>query len=190
MTDKTILQDLKQYFEQREKRNDVFFLSKFYPLSTSGLLILGTDLKVEQESCVELKDKIRTILLNTGVTELGNSAFEGYPNLEAVLYSDKLTKVGRHAFANCPKLHTFAPYSGERYESMQSNPSTMADHGKCIIGKDLKVISQDAFSGTGLEEVVVLNSGVKIRANAFEGCQDLKKLTIKDVNNFFNKDKY
>ena len=72
-------------------------------LSEKGILtISGTGSMSETDSWD--KQKIRSIILEEGVTSISDSAFSQCAQLESVSFPDTLTEISARAFLNCPKL--------------------------------------------------------------------------------------
>ena len=47
---------------------------------------------------------VKTIIIESGVTSIGNEAFVAFFNLESATIADTVTRVGEQAFYNCTKL--------------------------------------------------------------------------------------
>ena len=175
----------KEYLNNK-KRKTFDLVRDSSGVDKDGILYIDTNLPIEHKSCLYDKEKIRAIILGPKVRKIGNSAFEGYPNLETVLYSPTLQTVGKFAFSGCGKLQDFV---------MDLSPSVpLAKHrildnwendvrGCCSICEDLKNIEQEAFSGTAFEGVAVYNDDVNFRAGAFEDCDNLEILWVPTSKN-------
>ncbi len=95
-------------------------------------------------------NKITDVVIESGVTSVGDSAFYGFSKLKNVSLAGSVTSIGNYAFC----------VSGLKSISI---PGTVS------------VISEGAFSGCGSLEKVVLGSGVsEIGNEAFSGCLKLK----------------
>lgn len=71
-------------------------------LRISGIgLMPGTDY---QSPWNDIKEKVKNIIIEDGVTSIGGYAFYDFTNLEAVLIPESVTSIGKYAFANCSKL--------------------------------------------------------------------------------------
>lgn len=51
-----------------------------------------------------LSEKIRTVVITDGVTEVGDNAFYGLSSVKNAIIADSVTKIGAGAFAGCSKL--------------------------------------------------------------------------------------
>lgn len=97
-----------------------------------------------------LRDDIQGIVIESGVTGIGNRAFRNFEDLTSVTFADSVTSIGESSFANCDKLTEFAI------------PNNITDIGKY------------AFSGCWRITSLTIGEGVtSIGKGAFE---DLKKL--------------
>ena len=107
------------------------------------------------------KDDVKEVVINDGVTEIGNYAFGSsnrteYPNLTKVTLPKTLTKIGKTAF----KL----------VNADISIPESVTD------------IGNDAFNGTKVSSVT-LKEGMNLGGGAFSNCEKLTSLTIpKGIN--------
>lgn len=107
------------------------------------------------------KDDVKEVVINDGVTEIGNYAFGStyrteYPNLTKVTLPKTLTKIGKAAF--------------EVVNADISIPESVTDMGN------------DAFNGTKVSSVT-LKEGMILGGQAFANCTMLTTLTIpKGIN--------
>lgn len=107
------------------------------------------------------KDDVKEVVINDGVTEIGNYAFGStyrteYPNLTKVTLPKTLTKIGKAAF--------------EVVNADISIPESVTD------------IGNDAFNGTKVSSVT-LKEGMILGGQAFANCTMLTTLTIpKGIN--------
>lgn len=98
---------------------------------------------------------IKTVVIEEGVTSIGNNAFVACSNLKKVTMPNSITRIGDHAFENCFNL-------------------TQAD-----IPTSVTEIGEYAFGGCkALMEVVIPNGVTAISDYAFENCVSLKKIHI------------
>ena len=184
MLNKNFKQRVEQYLKPRES-DDIYEIEKHGALINGNYLIIDTDLPITRESCEKYKDQIEVIILTGKVKEIGKGAFEGYPNLNPVIYGPNLEKIGSFAFSGCKNLTQFMPMTSDKVQcSITSYYIEDPNYQNCMeINDKLKFIGQESFSDTAVQKVLIKNNNVKVRSGAFEGCSQLKKLVIKDVNN-------
>ena len=104
------------------------------------------------------KSNIKHLVVENGVTSIGDGAFSGCANLESIDLSKALSliTIGNHAFGSCTAL-----------ESVDLSKAS-----------SLKVI-KTSFPGCDVLESVKLNEGlVEIGGSAFNSCKNLKKIHI------------
>ena len=100
---------------------------------------------------------IKTIVLGSGVTNLGNYAFYNCDNLTDIIIPDGVTRIGNSAFSFCEKL------------------------ANITIGKGVKIIGSNAFSNcTSLTSITIPNNITSVGSYAFSNCYNLIGITIPD----------
>jgi hypothetical protein len=101
------------------------------------------------------RTQIRTVVIEEGVTLIGNVAFSGCSNLNEVAISNSVVWIGTGAFSYCTSLY-----------------------GISIPGS-VTALGGDAFSGCSNLEDVEMNEGLKyINPNAFKDCSSLTSVTL------------
>lgn len=101
--------------------------------------------------------KIGSVVIPEGVTEIGNSAFEGCTQLKSVTLPQSLETIGNAAFSGCSSLT------------------------EIVIPDGVTLIYNDAFRDcTALGEITVPGSLTKISPRTFRGCTSLKTAVIQD----------
>lgn len=98
--------------------------------------------------------KLRTVVLEDGVTELDAGAFESDTSLASVRLSNALTKIGDRAFKFCYPLSTVSLPNG------------------------LETIGASAFAHTGLTSLTLPNSVNRVGMQAFASCSSLKTAVL------------
>lgn len=147
------------------------------------------------------KSRITSVVIDDGVTSIGDSAFEDCSALKSVSGMKGVTSLGEWAFRKCTSLESFAIPSGVKSipDSLFSDCSKLnsvtihnqvASIGSsaffgCSILKTLSIpdsvqtIGYYAFGGCNELETINIPDGVtKIPAHAFSSCYALKKLDI------------
>ena len=101
--------------------------------------------------------KIRSVVIESGVTSIGYSAFSSCSNLTSVEIPDSVTSIGDYAFSDCRSLASI------------------------VIPNSITSIGQGAFSGCSRLTSITIPDGVtSIGSNIFYGCSSLKSITIPD----------
>ena len=98
--------------------------------------------------------KVKTAVVETGITELGSHLFYNHANLTSVSLPGTLTWIKQYAFRNCSKLPAI---------SLPAN---------------LKTISMHAFNGSGVTGIHIPASVKLISAGAFADAESLATLTV------------
>lgn len=147
------------------------------------------------------KSRITSVVIDDGVTSIGDSAFEDCSALKSVSGMKGVTSLGEWAFYKCTSLESFAIPSGVKsipdclfYDCSKLNSVTIHDQVTsigssaffgCSILKTLSIpdsvqtIGYYAFGGCNELETINIPDGVtKIPAHAFSSCYALKKLNI------------
>jgi hypothetical protein len=129
-------------------------------LSDDGTLtISGTEMPNYYDSdfvpWYSTQNKIKKVIIESGVKNIGNYAFSGCKNLIATTIPNSVTQIGEEAFSSCSSLISIT------------------------IPNSVTSIGEYAFSGcTSLTSVVMPNSLTCIRDYTFLGCSSLSSITI------------
>ena len=103
------------------------------------------------------KDSVKKIVIEDGVTSIGDSAFSYCSSLTNITIPDSVTSIGDSAFSGCWDLTSIT------------------------IPDSITTIGESAFSGcSGLTSITIPNSVTSIGAYAFSGCRSLTSITIPD----------
>ena len=154
-----------------------------WTLDDDGLLtISGNGAMADYGFCGPWGDKIKNVVIESGVTAIGKEAFSGCTSLVSVTIGDSVTSIGNFAFRYCTSL------VGVTIPDSVTSIGTGAFHGctsleSVTIGDSVTTIVDYAFFGcTSLASVTIPDSVTSIGAGAFEGCAGLESLTV-DTNN-------
>ena len=103
------------------------------------------------------KDSVKKIVIEDGVTSIGDSAFSYCSSLTNITIPDSVTSIGDSAFSGCWDLTSIT------------------------IPDSITTIGESAFSGcSGLTSITIPNIVTSIGAYAFSGCRSLTSITIPD----------
>ncbi len=121
---------------------------------------------------------ITSVVIEPGVTSIGDHAFEGYTALVSVTISDSVTSIGNHAFSGCTAL---TAVNGMNCVETLGNGAFKGCSALTSINipGTLKVISKDAFSSCITLATVNFAEGVTdIESYAFYNCRALTALIL------------
>lgn len=127
----------------------------------------------------ELYDDITTVIVEEGVTALGNRAFAMCTNLESVSLPEGLTSIGTGAFLRCYNLSEIelpssVEYIGALAFYMCGNLTSLT------LPEGLTAIEQNTFSQCGLTEITIPGSVTSIGHAAFWRCENLAMVNFPD----------
>jgi len=146
----------------------------------------------------DVRTSIHTIIVNEGVTTIGNNAFYDCTNLTSVTINNSVTTIGHSAFRNTGLTSVIIPNSVTEIEggAFSSNtalvsvtiPNSITEIGdgvflgntaltSIVIPNSVTTIGNWAFQNTGLASVVIPNSVTTIGSSAFQNT-GLTSITI------------
>ena len=126
------------------------------------------------------KNKLKSFIIPSFVTEIGNSAFDGCSSLESIEIPDSVTKIGNFAFSGCSSLTSIViPENVTKIgDFVFSGCSSLTS---IVIPNSLTEIGHSAFHDcTSLTSIVIPENVTKIREFAFSGCSSLTSIEIPD----------
>lgn len=130
----------------------------YFKFSTGILAISGTgDMNDYTSSTVpwkDYRDNITSVIVEDGVTSIGNSAFEYCDNLTTVTLGNDVAYIGNYAFNSCDNLSSI------------NLPDSVTNLGLQV------------FSETALTTVTIPSDISTIPAASFNGCTNLTAITI------------
>lgn len=96
---------------------------------------------------VDVKDNITSVVINNGVTTIGDGAFQELSNLTSVTIPNSIIKIGTHAFLTCPKLISLPNGMGNSVQEIQYGAFDKCSSLTSInIPKSVNIIAQWAFA--------------------------------------------
>ena len=124
------------------------------------------------------KSKITKIVLENGVTNIGNAAFAKLSNLTDVVIPDSVTNIGESAFENCNRLESVTIPSSVK--SIGQKAFYSCDNLLNItIPGSVKNIGDSAFNSCNNFATVTIQNGVESIGNStFWQCDNLLNITI------------
>ena len=117
-------------------------------------LIISGNYYTSRAPWYQLNETATEVTIESGVTHIGNYAFENFTKLKKVTMADSVTEIGDSAFSNCVHLQ------------------------EVVFSDSLTYISHSAFSYCALSSVEIPDSVTEIRAYAFYGCGNLSYVYI------------
>lgn len=179
------------------------------PSRLEGKITIPGSVNKIDDQCFEYRN-ITDIVIEDGVTDIGQSVFKGCSSLESVIIPDTVKSVGYGIFAECESLTnlTTPVVLVKSEDGEDSGFSIMSIFGltkinlvnvtitsenyiygfsncasiKCVkIKEGAKIIGSRAFSGcTSLENIIIPDSISTIEYDAFSYCTSLKSINIPD----------
>ena len=123
-------------------------------------------------------DSIFNVIIDEGVTNIGNYAFGFCRNLQSVTIPNSVTKIGKNAFMACSRLYSvIIPNKviniGDNAFDLCRNLTSVS------IGNSVTSIGNHAFGGcSSLTSIIIPNSVKNIGNSAFVNCSKLTSITI------------
>ena len=148
-------------------------------------------------------DKCTEIIIEDGVTNIGNMAFVFCDNLESIIIPDSVTSIGNQSFRGCESLESIeipdsvtsigeAAFDACTGLTNINIPNSVTSIGGFVfwgctgltnitIGNGVTSIGRNAFDDcTSLTSITIPGSVTSINGSAFEGCTRLASVTIPD----------
>ena len=133
-----------------------------------------------QSPASQKKDSVKKVVIEDGVTSIGNSAFAGCSSLTSITLSNNITNIGNSAFAGCSSLTSITiPDSVTSIgEGAFSGCSSLTS---ITLSNNITNIGNSAFAGcSSLTSITIPDSVTSIGEGAFSGCSSLTSITIPD----------
>ena len=125
-------------------------------------------------------EQIKTLVVESGVTGIGESAFEDCTSLTTVTLSDTVSSLAPRAFSNCISLTEITIPKG--VTAISDSAFYNCTGLTCVnLPEKLKTIDAYAFSRcAGLKEIQIPETVTEIGYYAFYRCTSLTELTLAD----------
>ena len=176
-----------------------------YDETTGTLTISGEgvmyDFPYDDSQWFDLKSEITNVVIEEGVTSIGDSAFELFVNLKSVTIPESVTSIGAYAFDECDSITKIVLHEGVTkigdgafsncdYLDTVVIPGTVTEFGDYVFAHcdrlanvtlcdGLTDIGLDTFAHcTSLTDIVIPEGVTSLRGENFAGCVNLKSITF------------
>ena len=153
-----------------------------YNLSKGVLIISGSGAMPNYTAASEQpwyssRSAIKKVILETGITSVGDYAFSGLTALTEVELSERITSIGKYAFNGCSALSEIV--IPERVTSIGANAFYNCNLEELVIPERVTTIGEYAFYSLDRLTYVQIPSRVtSLGASAFRSCSSLKTVVI------------
>ena len=144
----------------------------------SGLLNISGNGKIVSNTYSPYWKDIKSVIINDGITYIGNEMFKQLFMLENVTIANSVSFIGHSAFYDSSLAEINLPNS-----LTSINPYTFYHCGPLnhiTIPESVTTIGREAFSGSSLTSITIPDSVTFIEYYAFYGCQSLVNVSIPD----------
>ena len=125
----------------------------------------------------DIKDSITDVVIEQGVTSIGNNAFNDFINLTSAIIPNSVNRIGDEAFAGCSSMTSITIPNSVRYIGLAA--FAFSGLTSVTIPDSVTFINSCMFIGCEKMTSVTLHSRVgTIHDFAFAGCTDLTSITI------------
>ena len=134
----------------------------------------------DNPSPVYQNSNVKKVVIEKGVTSLGNYAFSGCLGLKSITIPDGITSIGDHAFDSCINLRSITLPDSITSIGMWAFYNCW-NVPSIIIPDGVTSIEDFTFdSCIGLTSITIPNSIINIKSSAFHNCAKLASITIPD----------
>ena len=136
---------------------------------------------------------LTSVTIPNSVTNIGNNAFDGCSALTSVTIGNGVTSIGSEAFSGCSGLKSIT-WNAKNYPAFSSASSSpfyniRTQITEFIIGDEVKSIPEYmCYDMSNLKSVTIGNSVTSIGEDAFYDCSGLKKVIVSDIKNWSSID--
>ena len=125
------------------------------------------------------RDKIWSVVIRSGVANIGGYSFYNCSNLTRITIPDSVTSIGNYAFYECSSLTNIT--IPNRVISIEDSAFYRCGLTSVIIPDSVTSIGNSAFYGcSSLTNITIPNSVTSIGDSAFSWCSSLTNITIPD----------
>ena len=159
-----------------------------WTLDDNGTLtISGTgDMADYYSSPFSDNSNIKSVVIENGVTSIGNYAFNGCSGLTSVTIPDNVTSIGLCAFSDCSSLTSVTIPDNVTSIGIGAF-SGCSSLTSVTIPDNVTSVGSDAFSGcSSLTSVTIPDSITNIGIGAFQNCENLDSVYITDLAAYLN----
>ena len=133
----------------------------------------------------KMKDNIKEVVIENGVTSIGSAAFFNYPNIMKITLGNDVKKIGDYAFFNCLKI-TDINWNACDVDDFGSNKifdsiGTEQNGITVIFGENVNSIPANAFNtvnSPNIKKIVIGDNVSIIKERAFMNCFNVTDVTI------------
>ena len=155
-----------------------------WTLDDGVLTISGTgamwDFQETDTPWADYVDEIGEIVIESGATSIGNSAFAGCEFVEAITIPNSVTSIGNSAFVGCMGLMSISIPAGVTSIGIEAFSGCGSLTG-VDLPESLTEIGDYAFSECeSLESISIPNGVTSIGSYAFDGCSNLTSVSLSD----------
>ena len=124
------------------------------------------------------RKSVKKIVIESGVTSIGNRAFDDYKNMTSITIPEGITSIGESAFNNCKSLTAI---------TLPSSVLSIGDYAfddchelKSVnLSEELRTIGQSAFNDCkSLTEITLPKNLIEIADKTFDSCKNLKTVNF------------
>ena len=129
--------------------------------------------------------RVSSLVLESGVTEIGAHAFDSCYELQSILLPDTLATIGAYAFQDCGSLLRLSlpDHLTTIPEGMLAGCGNLASFSLPTV---LEAIGASAFEGCNALRTLALGQAVSdVQISAFNGCGNLKEILVADANLYY-----
>lgn len=125
----------------------------------------------------DYEESIRTIIIEEGITSVGEYTFWKYPNLTSVTLPSTFTRIGKSAFKECLNLTSinFPDRLMQIGEYAFDGCSFLQD---VKLPNNLRIMGTSCFKGTAIKTIEIPSSMITIPHRAFDECYYLETITL------------
>ena len=157
-----------------------------YTLDSHGVLTISGTGDMQDSSLGWDTGLIKSVIINNGVTSIGNGAFNGCSSLPNITIPDGVTRIGNNAFSRCTGLTSVTIPDSVKSIGWGAFRGC-ASLTSITIPDSVTSIGEGAFHGcTGLTSITIPDSVTSIGDNPFRGCTGLIKITVSSGNTVYH----